>query len=177
MIGFKLFRLLEPPPAKGAGGPLFAVKDVEVPEAMRDDLAFVQRALAGSSDKVGNLLREEVESLRRQFRLLQSPQLVLAPVGIRAVQERLRALGGEFGRKAGAAYLLTAPVTEAFLGAGLEGRHAEQSEQSVTAFNELIASTPPELSDEWLLFHLRNESLLLRHLAATLEAEHRERRR
>ena len=46
-------------------------------------------------------------------------------------------------------------------------------EQSVTAFNELIASTPPELSDEWLLFHLQQRrDLLLRHLAATLEAEH-----
>ena len=68
------------------------------------------------------LLREEVELSAASFRLLNSPQLVLAPVGIRAVQERLQALGGEFGRKAGAAYLLTAPVTEAFLGAGLEGR-------------------------------------------------------
>ena len=95
LIGFKLFRQPEPAPDHGARRALTAVKDLEVPEAMRDDLAFVQRALEEGSEGVARLLGEEGDPLAASFRLLNSPQLVLAPVRIRAVEERRHELGGE----------------------------------------------------------------------------------
>ena len=42
----------------------------------------------------------------------------------------------------------------------------------MTAFDELIEAAPLVVSDEWLLFDLRGERLLVRLLAATLEPEH-----
>jgi hypothetical protein len=109
---------------------------------MRDDLAFVQRALEEGSEGVARLLGEEGDSLAASFRLLNSPQLVLAQVRIRAVEERRHELGGEFSRKADEAYHMAAPAMEAFCGAGLEGPHIAQLERSVTAFDELIEAAP-----------------------------------